>query len=905
MPTIVTKKIEGSINSSEMKVCNNLVYNRYSLYLNRQEYEKEIERFVFSDVSDMPIMFVFGKGGSGKSAVVYNFLNKIIKNNNYTNQLDKVFWFSDADKPGQLDLKYFIDEIKFYSDASLSSSKVLLSIDDEIRSINKCFDPSKTSIIVLDNFETIKDNALIEYVFQKLPPSCKLIIISKNKSHYYIEKSVVNSRVENAITEIEIASFSIEEWKTIFDMQTRGNSLYQDWVRNVEKSELESILKLVYETLGGNIFGMLLAMSHIIKGNYNNCSLANEILCNNVFNKDVFDRIVSKNWDTIKEESKRLLIAAALKGDPVIDLKLAAAFSDLGKLENGRPCLGSELQKAIEECCDMSLINRSFENEAILYSFDPIVFRFLNGKIEKDDCDKKVINRWINHYVEFSESIGFCFDDITKLRKIDNPTTKNSLFKVIDYCYDHKRTKEFISMTKNLRYYFYTRMIWTTGEDCIHMKRANAAQELGDHIEELEALSYYINIASKYKQFDKIDTYINRAREIIKHNKDSIPFNTIFRFTHTEALYYYSKGENNCAIEKWSSILNDERINEADVHDVDAATRWQLKCLLENDRYDSNERLSQCESLIRVAKEHSFTRAVIDLSLIITEEYIKLNKQTEGKAYLEAIQEMVAEANDSIYTAKYYYCKSIVLGRTEDGVENLFKARELKRIINNDLLFEWYEEIISKLCIFNLKICFVRHLPTKNNLEDVFVGRLDHECDTRFIKEHKNDINNIKEKIAEGKYDLVYVSPLKRALKTAELYAPDSKIIKDERLIERDLGNWSNVAKAKLRKTTPEAFFPNGRMNFRFTPPNGESYESLIRRVLGFVLEVYCNCNSEKILVITHNGVITVIKCLINEDFNTEGLSFQDHLELLPTTINEETIKQIKKHLNSESILNL
>lgn len=190
-----------------------------------------------------------------------------------------------------------------------------------------------------------------------------------------------------------------------------------------------------------------------------------------------------------------------------------------------------------------------------------------------------------------------------------------------------------------------------------------------------------------------------------------------------------------------------------------------------------------------------------------------------------------------------------------------------------------------------MKIIFLRHLPTSNNLNDIFIGHLDLECEKSYVESF--DFSNIQSIMSN--IQIVYTSPLKRAHKTAQLVFPNKNIIIDNRLVERDLGDWSNRSKVELRKTFPDAFYDNGKLKFSFTPLNGEKFEDLIRRVASFIVEVYYYHKDEAIAIMTHNGIITTVKCIEKKKFQeTRDISFQPYLEPYIIQIDDKNIDYIR-----------
>ena len=176
-----------------------------------------------------------------------------------------------------------------------------------------------------------------------------------------------------------------------------------------------------------------------------------------------------------------------------------------------------------------------------------------------------------------------------------------------------------------------------------------------------------------------------------------------------------------------------------------------------------------------------------------------------------------------------------------------------------------------------MKLTLYRHMPTKNNLNQVFIGRLDLECDLEFIQQN---IGLIKEAMIGHSFTHYYCSPLKRARQSAEIFFPNQLCVVDRRLIERDLGDWRNVTKSVIREQYPSAFYPNGILDFNFTPPHGERFLDVLRRVASFLLDIGDNhSKNDHIAIVTHNGIITAVKCLLAQSMSTERIEFQPFLK--------------------------
>lgn len=176
-------------------------------------------------------------------------------------------------------------------------------------------------------------------------------------------------------------------------------------------------------------------------------------------------------------------------------------------------------------------------------------------------------------------------------------------------------------------------------------------------------------------------------------------------------------------------------------------------------------------------------------------------------------------------------------------------------------------------------ITIIRHAPTEYNKKGIFMGTSDIPIDG-FDEE---SISSVKAKLREQPYSFLYTSPLKRAFDTAKaIVNEESRIVIDDRLIERCLGDWQGISKTEVQRAYPNAFI-DGKMDFYYFPENGESYEDVVNRVADFIVD-RCRANRQ-VVVVTHNGVFRVMKSLLTGDRLSNVFSqFEPHL--IPCTFN-------------------
>lgn len=155
-------------------------------------------------------------------------------------------------------------------------------------------------------------------------------------------------------------------------------------------------------------------------------------------------------------------------------------------------------------------------------------------------------------------------------------------------------------------------------------------------------------------------------------------------------------------------------------------------------------------------------------------------------------------------------------------------------------------------------VTVLRHAETASNGSATYMG--------------SRDVPATPEGLAEAaaitglqleRFDELVSSPLVRASATLLAIAPRRQIDRDPRLAERGLGDWEGVARADVPALTPAAFYADGVLDARVTPPNGEPFDHFCERISSFLSE-----KMERgipVLAVTHNGWIRTARYLLGE----------------------------------------
>ncbi len=133
-----------------------------------------------------------------------------------------------------------------------------------------------------------------------------------------------------------------------------------------------------------------------------------------------------------------------------------------------------------------------------------------------------------------------------------------------------------------------------------------------------------------------------------------------------------------------------------------------------------------------------------------------------------------------------------------------------------------------------------------------------------------------------GQWDVVLSSPTRRCHDFARLLALrlSSPFIVDERLAELEFGEWSGLEAAVIEERNPDLLHQYYHQPRRFVAPQGESMEVFSQRVTAVWEELKVNYVGQRVLVLTHAGVIKLILSRVLDILQQKS----HHIEISPAT---------------------
>ncbi len=170
-----------------------------------------------------------------------------------------------------------------------------------------------------------------------------------------------------------------------------------------------------------------------------------------------------------------------------------------------------------------------------------------------------------------------------------------------------------------------------------------------------------------------------------------------------------------------------------------------------------------------------------------------------------------------------------------------------------------------------MTIFLVRHGETEWNLIGRYQGWSDSPLTARGVAQAEAVGIRLRA-VPEAAAAPIVASPLGRARRTAEIISQvlgGTSVSVDERLREISLGSWDGVDRAELRARAPAMFKGEGRHEWYFRTPDGETYDAFAGRIALWLAEQ----DGTPRIVVCHGVVTRVMRGLYANLPRAEALS--------------------------------
>jgi len=156
------------------------------------------------------------------------------------------------------------------------------------------------------------------------------------------------------------------------------------------------------------------------------------------------------------------------------------------------------------------------------------------------------------------------------------------------------------------------------------------------------------------------------------------------------------------------------------------------------------------------------------------------------------------------------------------------------------------------------RLILIRHGETEWNVEGRYQGQADPPLNQRGLAQ----AHQLAQKLRGVGLDVLYSSPLRRALQTAQILAEalDVPLHTEPRLMEIHQGEWQTLLYTEIAARYPELFDRWQTEPWTVTLPGGENIAQVQERVYAAVDEILSRHEGQCIGMVAHRLPITLLK---------------------------------------------
>lgn len=627
----------------------------------------ELQTKIENALKEQKIVFLSGITGTGKSFIAKTVAQDAF--NNIGNKYELAIW--NECEVGKATVNDIVSNILVACGVKNTGN---MTKDEKFKAAEDYMLQHK-GILVIDGFEWISLSGndieeVFQFITEKVPNNWIAIITCSQRLNLYRK----NIKATNRFSEIKVEKLSFEDWVELSN--ARADSL--DDIK--EAKELFSNLdEFVYNLCKGNAYVMMHVLASVSEKLLTGISfdrIKNEYDLLDI-DEGSYQMIFEKTLKDLPENCIRLLISMSLFATPVTSGMLSLVSGVDGVEEDASVKVGSDLEKSISRCHNLYMIDHYIKNEKFRFCLPEMLQPILSRTLKDNEKEyRSIVERWISYYIQYSDKIGFCFDDFNRLSELDDDSNAreiDNIIRVLGYCQNAERWEEFYKISENTKYFFYTRGISGEGKDSIHYKRALAARCLGRYEDEFDSLLYHCNVMCKARSFKDIEECFGRMDELVS-SIDTIPARNLEKYNYLKALYMYFSGDYDNAIVSFEeyekgvkSIISQYGEAACDkmlLHDYIASLRWHCECvltqMLQSSQDSDLERIvsemhKMLDEAIRLSKMVNFERAIVHSILIKIKIGMELKYDQSAVLndlkQLDAYQDVIA--NDAVYRKSY------------------------------------------------------------------------------------------------------------------------------------------------------------------------------------------------------------------------------------------------------------
>ncbi len=414
-----------------------------------REREKALVREALA--SRYPITCIDGIGGIGKTALALEVANECLQASKGEMPADGIptfdgfIWTTAKDR--ELTLNDVLDAIARTLDYLGIAQQPLEEKQESVRRLLQ----SKRCLVIVDNFETVKDSAVRDFLLRLPEPS----------------KVLITSREQKLRQAWAVSLKGLEPPEALTLIRSEGRRL---GLASMEKAE-ERVLLRLYKATGGAPLAIKWAVGQIKQKGQ---TLDRVLAALYGAKGDIFEEVFARSWSLLTDDARRILM--------VMPIFVASASRDA--IEAASDVHHYGLDEGLGQLVEMWLVEATDELDVAKrrYSIHPLTRAYAGAKLrENADWEREARLRAADYFVHLTERHGWRWDtqgitmfDVQRLE----PERENVLA-IMDWCYETGEWQILLSLALGMSGFLGLCGYWQ--ERLIYGQRgAEAAEHIGD-----------------------------------------------------------------------------------------------------------------------------------------------------------------------------------------------------------------------------------------------------------------------------------------------------------------------------------------------------------------------------------------------------------------------------------------
>jgi len=443
-------------------------------------------------------------------------------------RFDGAVWVSDAEQPGYTTLSGVLDEIAHTLGYDGYAN---YGLEEKRREVEQLLRRQRILLIV-DNFETVTDPALLRWLLKLPEPSKALITTREYRREFRQGAWPVELRGMSDAEALEFIEHRLQ--------MLRMDRLALAGSAHTQAGQDGGLFAPLLEVTGGNPRAIEMALGCV---KYERRPL--QAIIDDLYSArgDLFEDLFQRGWALLDEAARRVLLSMTLFA-PSADQEALSATADVR---------GMTFARAVERLTDLAFMDaqQADLNSPPRYTLHPLARAFAARELAQDESFESAARaRWLNWYVRLTGQVGYCPNDLGRLKLLD--PERGMLHTVIGWAMRNGRHETVLALARGCSFYCYVRGLMNREPD-INPVAAQAAQALNQPVEEIHWLARHVQRLARAGKLAEAEPWLARMQALAAIN--ALPADVAEPYHHGLATYHLARGAVDEAEREWRALL--------------------------------------------------------------------------------------------------------------------------------------------------------------------------------------------------------------------------------------------------------------------------------------------------------------------------------------------------------------